>query len=75
MRINFEEVKLERTRSGKCSGCGKRTTRRVKVYQTQNPFNKNAAGLPKSLEEIREELPKQLREACSKPLVCTGCES
>jgi hypothetical protein len=71
---HFEELKLKATRSGRCAGCQKRTSRVLKVSQTLNPFNKNAKGLPKSRFEIMEELRIRLAERRTQPLLCTGCE-
>ncbi len=70
----FDEVRLSTRRSGRCTGCQKRTTRTLQVYQTLNPFNRNAQGLPKSREEILVELRKDLAALQAAPLHCTSCE-
>lgn len=75
MRIDFQGVTLRRTRSGKCTRCGKRTTRTVNSHQTINPFNVTASGLPKTREQIYKELHADIVERCSRPLICAGCES
>ena len=74
VHYRFDEVSLSTRRAGKCSGCGKRTTRTIRVYQTVNPFNKNAKGIPKSREEILDEVRRELGEQKAKPLLCTACE-
>lgn len=55
MRINFDEVSIKATKTW-TDADGKRRQKTRKFYQTINPFNKNAAGLPKSRVEIRAEI-------------------
>jgi hypothetical protein len=73
--LKFDEVELKELRAGKCSACGKRTRRRIKVWQTMNPFNVNEAGVPKTREEIVGELREELAEEIRRPLLCSGCEA
>ena len=74
-RVVFEELSISHVRDGRCSACGKRTRRIAKVWQTLNPLNKNAVGVPKSRGEIYQELRVDLDVLLSRPLLCTGCES
>jgi hypothetical protein len=53
-RIVFHEVSIRATKHWR-EGARRRTQTR-KFYQTLNPWNKNAAGQPKSREEILAEL-------------------
>ena len=74
MRIDFSELFLKKTRSGKCATCGKRTRRIYKAWQTKNPFNLNRDGIPKGTDEIMAELATEIDGLVNTPLFCTGCE-
>lgn len=56
IRETYEPVRWPESRSGKCPVCGKRVRRSTTFQQTLNPFNKNAAGEPKTRSEIWAEL-------------------
>ena len=75
MKIDFNELFLKKTRSGKCATCGKRTRRIYKAWQTKNFFNLNNDGIPKSTEEIMKELEAEIAGLVTAPLLCTICES
>lgn len=72
-RINFDEVSLGGTKSGKCA-CGKRRTRSQKFWQTINPFNKNADGTIKTREDILAKLRIEREEWRAKPITCEACQ-
>lgn len=74
MRTNFDAVVSSQVRSGKCAGCGKKTTRRVKVEHTVNPFNKTADGRPKTRAEVAADVRAELEAKVKEPLCCSGCE-
>lgn len=74
MKIDFTELFLKKTRSGKCATCGKRTRRIYKAWQTRSPFNLNSEGIPKSADEIMVELAAEIERLVNTPLLCTGCE-
>jgi hypothetical protein len=57
--VRFQVVSKVRTDRYRCP-CGKRFQRTVRVEQTINPWNKNAAGIPKTWPEIWEELGGEL---------------
>jgi hypothetical protein len=73
-QVVFHKVSLRDRRSGKCSRCGKRTTRTLKAWQTLNPLNKAADGLPKTLEQIFSELKQDILKWRESPLRCSRCE-
>ena len=75
MKIDFVELFLKKTRSGKCAGCGRRTRRVYKAWQTTSPFNFNRDGIPKSPGEIMKELEAEIAGLVTTPLLCTICES
>ncbi|QDP45501.1 hypothetical protein SEA_FUZZBUSTER_17 [Microbacterium phage FuzzBuster] len=58
----FDEVTRRRVVQGKCSVCGKRTTRTLAVTNTVNPFNKNADGTIKTRDEVAADVSRQLGE-------------
>jgi len=77
VRTIFNEVAVWRTERFACPGCGKRRSRRVKFYQTLNPYNiwrasEGGDGRPKSRERIRAEIKAQA--AAWKP-ICAGCDA
>ena len=55
MRVNFEEVSIKATRRWTDEN-GKKRQQTRKFFQTLNPFNTGAAGLPKSRDQIMSEL-------------------
>lgn len=74
MRIVFDEVAIRPSKSGKCA-CGIRRRRSTKIYQTVNPFNRNAAGLPKTRHEIIREVQAAAEKWRSEPITCANCRS
>jgi hypothetical protein len=55
-RHTYEEVEHPFTKTVPCRVCGKKLKRSTTLSQTINPFNRNAAGDPKTRQEIRAEL-------------------
>ena len=53
---NFTEIKIQRTKSGKCISCGKHRRRSKTFWQIRNPYNKNPDGTMKTSSDIRKEL-------------------
>lgn len=54
--ITYDSVVARASRRGKCSVCGKATTRSTTFTKTVNPWNKNSDGVPKSHAEVREDV-------------------
>lgn len=75
VRINFQEVSLLGEKRVPCAVCGKRLTRKTKVWQTENPYNRNVDGVPKSRQEIYAELQQEIRDWKLVSVVCRGCEA
>jgi len=73
-RVDFPVVTIRCVRRDKCGKCGKRTRRTLKLWQTRNPLNRNAAGVPKTEREILVELNEELAEKLRQPLLCSACE-
>lgn len=79
MRITrtFAEVASTDTYLVKCDDCGRTLRRTAKVYQTLNPFNKNAAGEVKTQSEIRaenrERLPAEIAKLKAAGATCKTC--
>lgn len=70
----YEVVKLSTSRSFKaCRACGRPGKRQRTFRQTINPFNKNAAGQPKTWNEIWQEL--QCQAATWRPDIHAQCET
>jgi hypothetical protein len=69
----YEEIRWPSgVRKLKCRNCGRRFTRSRTFTQTINPFNKNAAGQPKTRQEIYAEL-KAEANAWQPDDLCTTC--
>jgi hypothetical protein len=56
--LQFHQIILRGDKKVKCFCCDKRLHRRKIFRQTQNPFNRNKDGDPKTYEEIKKELDK-----------------
>jgi hypothetical protein len=72
MKQDFFVVSTWAAKTGKC-GCGKRRVRHRRFWQTLNPWNKTAAGVPKSLDEIEAEIHAEAEAWKLEPIVCTNC--
>lgn len=74
----FDEVKLFGLAKPVCKVCRKIRTRKIKAYQTINPFNKNKDGHIKTGDEIQiensEELRKKIIEIETQGVICKACE-
>lgn len=71
--VTFDEVSLREQRRVPCAnGCGKKLTRSRTFTQTINPYNKNAAGEPKTRTEIYAEL-KAEAASWSPVATCPKC--
>lgn len=55
MRIHFDEVAVRATRRW-TDEAGKKRQQTRKFFQTLNPFNKGADGLPKERDQILKEI-------------------
>lgn len=75
MRLTFHEVYFRMSKRGICAGCGKSAERTEKFFQTINPYNRNAAGIPKSSKEIMDELKQEAVVWRQKPVCHARCES
>lgn len=54
--------------------CGRLRNRQRTFWQTLNPFNRNADGVPKTMVEIEAELGVEAAAWKREPPVCAGCE-
>lgn len=72
----FQEITRRAKKRVTCGGCGKKMTRQTTFMQTLNPFNKNADGDPKTVQEIHVELGKEAAdwESNTKGYLCVKCE-
>lgn len=76
MRVTttYDPVKLTSSKSFKaCRVCGRPGKRQRTFRQTLNPFNRNAAGEPKTYREIQDEL--RCCAATWQPDVHAQCET
>lgn len=72
--VRFQEVKLYGEKSVKCAGgCGRRLRRQRTFWQTLNPFNKGANGVPKTVDEIHAELRVQKQAWQAEGETCIHC--
>lgn len=76
--IRFDVISKKRKLLLVCANCGRTFQRTIKVEQTHNPFNKNAAGKIKLIGEIQLELMDELERECAaakRAPRCTRCQS
>jgi uncharacterized C2H2 Zn-finger protein len=73
IRYTFEVVKWQASKTVKCPSCKKMLRRSKTFEQTLNPFNKNAAGVPKSRTEILMELKDGAAVWTAKQEHCQAC--
>lgn len=71
--VRFQEVEHRAQKNLPCPDCGKKVRRSTTFEQTINPWNKNAAGDPKTVTEIREELAADAAAWREKPVQCKAC--
>jgi hypothetical protein len=69
----YEPVTLTGQKTVKCDGCGKRLRRQRTFQQTLNPWNKNAAGKPKTRSEIDTQLRERITEWKTDVEFCSRC--
>lgn len=73
-KLTFQPVRYGITKTIACQSCGRKRNRSTTFMQTLNPFNKNAAGRPKTYDEIWEELSAEAKAWEPAPLVtCSKC--
>jgi len=70
----FGKISLSAEKSGVCKKCGKRAKRSISFWQTQNPYNKNKEGHPKSEKEINTELTAMVEKWKTEPVFCKHCD-
>ena len=58
----FYEISAQGLQVGRCTVCGEHTRRSRKFWQTENPFNKDAAGQVKTARQIRSEVTAEAGE-------------
>jgi ribosomal protein L44E len=78
MKIVFEPVKLRMSVGYKCTSCGKHRVKSVRVEHTVNPFNRNTDGLPKTRQEVYEDVKREFNDRVEKVMVgiiCSKCEA
>lgn len=75
IRMTFDEIKSKQTVKVLCRVCKKKIQRVLSASQTENPYNKNKEGNPKSRSEIQGEVYAKLqdlvRDAITNGLYCS----
>lgn len=72
--VTYDKVTYRAEKRVPCDhGCDRQVKRATTLYQTLNPFNKNAAGQPKSREEITAELRVKAEAWRKEPETCAHC--
>jgi hypothetical protein len=76
--IKFDMVKGSARYLVTCASCGKLLNRTVTIEQSVNPFNKNAAGSPKTYAEVsasaRAAAVMEAKRLTHEPAACRDCE-
>lgn len=72
--VTYDKITYRAQKVVTCAeGCDRQLKRAKTFWATQNPFNKNAAGLPKSQEEITAGLRAQAEAWRQEPETCSHC--
>ena len=70
----YEQLQTAAVKSLPCPGCGRKVRRQRTFTQTLNPFNRNAAGDPKTRPEVYESLRAKAAAWRAEPVTCSRCE-
>ncbi len=54
--VFFDSVKMRQIVNYTCTRCNKKRTKVVSTEYTINPFSKNAEGIPKSRQEVADDV-------------------
>lgn len=73
-RYVFQTVKRKHTTRGMCVSCGRKCQRTDTAENTINPFNRNAAGMPKTRDEVALDVAAELEQLRLRPLFCAECK-
>lgn len=73
--MTFDKITAQGRASFKCAKCGKKRTRTKSFWMTQNPFNKDANGIPKSREQVFADVRAEAAKWSKETNVCAACES
>jgi len=75
IRMTFDEIKSKQVVKVLCRVCRKKISRTLSASQTENPYNRNAEGNPKSRTEIQGEnfskLQALVKDAMMNGLYCS----
>lgn len=69
----YPEIATYREPTGKCPGCGKRTRRKRRFWQTLSPFNRDENGTVRTREQI-EAAVKAEADAWEPDFTHVGCK-
>lgn len=75
MRITFDKIEARASVVFKCAKCGKRRTRKKTFWMTANQFNRDAAGVPKSREQVAKDVQREAAAWGKGVKLCATCES
>jgi hypothetical protein len=70
----YDQFTWQATKALPCPDCGKRLRRQRTFSETQNPFNRNAQGVPKTLKEIFASLQAKAAVWQTEPETCKDCQ-
>lgn len=70
----YEQLQTTALKSLPCPGCGRKVRRQRTFTETLNPFNRNAAGQPRTHHEVYESLRIQVAAWRAEPVICSRCE-
>ena len=76
MKITFDIISRSQNVKYVCLGCGKKRTKVIKVEHTINPYNKNKDGIPKTRNEVLEDVCTELKRRVTKTeqgITCSKC--
>lgn len=71
----YERITLTGFKRVSCSVCGKRLARQLTVGQTLSPFNKDETGQLKTVDQINDELRKDIVQWKTEQETCRSCQN
>ena len=74
MIIVFQKVTWSSRVAGKCPKCGKNAVRHITITHTVNPYNRNENGIPKTREEVWEDVSTKGNLIKKEPVYHARCE-
>lgn len=74
MRITFQAIRRNVTKTVKCECCGKSLRRSTTIENTVNPWNRNDDGTVKTASQVRDDVDAQAKAWEPANRTCKTCD-